>query len=165
MLVVWLFEGYFFSFILVLSCLSNPLAGHVLLKCNQTWVVWGSIIGLQIHSIRFDQKCSSEQRACCLSERVNDIIKRDFVCSPSHVLSIYLMFIVLLSFPIRFYMQRCSECVSPLFSASFGATDKVSSVLLSHDLIITWKLWSWRMRLCPPPSCCVWWFLGKYKEN
>lgn len=48
--------------------------------------------------------------------------------NPLHGLSIYLIFIVLLGFPIQFYALYCSDYVSPLFSASLGSAGKVSRV-------------------------------------
>lgn len=57
-----------------------------------------------MHPIRFDQKCNMEDTICCPPEGVNDIIEK-VVHNPLHVLSILLMFIVLLGFPIHFYIQ------------------------------------------------------------
>lgn len=161
---MWQFDSFFFgtSFILLLSCLSNALSSHVLLKCNKTWVVWIKLSNMMRFTNGPNKICPEMQHgAHCVPEGMNDIIQKVVVHNPLYVLSFLLLFY--LTFQFTFTFNNVQTIFCPLFSASLATASKVSRFLFSNDMIVTWRHWSWWMRLCPSSS--IWCFLRKKKES
>lgn len=86
-------------------------------------------------------------------------------CAQSITCAVYFVDVLLfyLTFQFTFIFSNVQTMFSPLFSASLATASKVSRFLFSNDMIVTWRHWSWWMRMCPTSS--IWCFLRKKNES